>query len=63
MSGPAGLADVHESLNEVVDQLLARRPNLRTLFLVGSCPSEVIKLDLDRAAERLGQRYGSRAGC
>ena len=54
----AGLADVHESLNEVVDQLLARRPNLRTLFLVGSCPSEVIKLDLDRAAERLGQRHG-----
>src|SRR6056300_717725 len=54
----AGLADVHESLNEVVDQLLARRPNLRTLFLVGSCPSEVIKLDLDRAAERLAQRHG-----
>ncbi|MDA0955777.1 MAG: ferredoxin:protochlorophyllide reductase (ATP-dependent) subunit N [Proteobacteria bacterium] len=54
----AGLADVHESLNEVVDQLLTRRPNIRTLFLVGSCPSEVIKLDLERASERLAQRHG-----
>ena len=54
----AGLADVHESLNEVVDQLLARRPHIRTLFLVGSCPSEVIKLDLERAAERLALRHG-----
>jgi light-independent protochlorophyllide reductase subunit N len=32
---------------------LARRPDIRQLFLVGSCPSEVIKLDLHRAAERL----------
>ena len=29
----------------------------RTLFLVGSCPSEVIKLDLARAAERLTARH------
>ena len=36
-----------------VDQLLARRPEIRLLFLVGSCPSEVIKLDLGRAAQRL----------
>jgi light-independent protochlorophyllide reductase subunit N len=27
------------------------------LFLVGSCPSEVIKLDLSRAASRLSQRF------
>ena len=27
------------------------------LFLVGSCPSEVIKLDLARAAGRLSQRF------
>jgi light-independent protochlorophyllide reductase subunit N len=27
------------------------------LFLVGSCPSEVIKLDLSRAAERLGKQF------
>jgi light-independent protochlorophyllide reductase subunit N len=37
--------------------LLARRPDIRQLFLVGSCPSEVIKLDLNRAAERLTVEY------
>jgi light-independent protochlorophyllide reductase subunit N len=36
--------------------LLARRPDIGTLFLVGSCPSEVIKLDLAKAAERLNAR-------
>ncbi len=51
----AGLADVHEELDRVVAQLLARRPDIRLLFLVGSCPSEVIKLDLSRAAERQNQ--------
>jgi light-independent protochlorophyllide reductase subunit N len=51
----AGLADVHEELDRVVGQLLARRPDIRLLFLVGSCPSEVIKLDLSRAAERQNQ--------
>jgi hypothetical protein len=30
-------------------------PDIKQLFLVGSCPSEVIKLDLARAAERLTQ--------
>jgi light-independent protochlorophyllide reductase subunit N len=49
----AGLVDVHDELDRIVGQLLARRPNIRTLFLVGSCPSEVIKLDLGRAAQRL----------
>jgi len=49
----AGLADANEELDRVVGQLLARRPDIRMLFLVGSCPSEVIKLDLSRAAERL----------
>ena len=49
----AGLADMHEELDRVVAQLLERRPDIRLLFLVGSCPSEVIKLDLSRAAERL----------
>lgn len=49
----AGLADAHEELTREVARLLARRPNIRQLFLVGSCPSEVIKLDLARAAERL----------
>ena len=56
----AGLADANEELDRVVDRLLARRPDIKVLFLVGSCPSEVIKLDLSRAAERLSQRYLSR---
>ena len=54
----AGLADAHEELDRVVGQLLARRPDIRLLFLVGSCPSEVIKLDLGRAASRLDARFG-----
>ena len=49
----AGLADANDELDQVVGQLLERRPEIRLLFLVGSCPSEVIKLDLSRAAERL----------
>lgn len=49
----AGLADANEELDKVVHRLLARRPEIKLLFLVGSCPSEVIKLDLSRAAERL----------
>ena len=38
-------------------RLLERRSDIRMLFLVGSCPSEVIKLDLSRAAARLSQRF------
>ncbi len=53
----AGLVDANEELDRVVNQLLERRPDIGTLFLVGSCPSEVIKLDLAKAAERLGQRF------
>ena len=49
----AGLADANDELDRVVGRLLDRRPNIKLLFLVGSCPSEVIKLDLQRAAERL----------
>ena len=49
----AGIADANEELDRVVTRLLARRPEIRMLFLVGSCPSEVIKLDLSRAAARL----------
>ena len=52
----AGLADANEELDRVVGDLLERRPEIRTLFLVGSCPSEVIKLDLAKAAERLSTR-------
>jgi len=53
----AGLADANEELDRVVARLLARRPDIKLLFLVGSCPSEVIKLDLSRAASRLSQRH------
>jgi len=53
----AGLADANEELDRVVSRLLSRRPDIRLLFLVGSCPSEVIKLDLSRAAARLSGRF------
>ncbi|WP_376097126.1 ferredoxin:protochlorophyllide reductase (ATP-dependent) subunit N [Roseomonas sp. CCTCC AB2023176] len=52
----AGLADANEELDRVVSRLLERRPDIKLLFLVGSCPSEVIKLDLSRAAQRLSRR-------
>ncbi|MHB2207357.1 ferredoxin:protochlorophyllide reductase (ATP-dependent) subunit N [Methylobacterium sp. CM6257] len=52
----AGLADVNEELDRVVTRLIERRPEIKLLFLVGSCPSEVIKLDLSRAAQRLSAR-------
>jgi light-independent protochlorophyllide reductase subunit N len=51
----AGLVDANEELDRVVTQLIARRPEIKLLFLVGSCPSEVIKLDLARAAQRLSR--------
>jgi light-independent protochlorophyllide reductase subunit N len=53
----AGLADCNEELDRVVTRLLERRPEIKLLFLVGSCPSEVIKLDLSRAASRLSARF------
>ncbi|MEM1375196.1 MAG: ferredoxin:protochlorophyllide reductase (ATP-dependent) subunit N [Pseudomonadota bacterium] len=53
----AGMADAHDELDREVARLLSRRPDIRQLFLVGSCPSEVIKLDLARAAERLSGVY------
>ena len=53
----AGLADANVELDRIVDQLLDRRPEIKTLFLVGSCPSEVIKLDLSKAAQRLGAKH------
>jgi light-independent protochlorophyllide reductase subunit N len=53
----AGLADANVELDRVVSQLLERRPDIKLLFLVGSCPSEVIKLDLSRAALRLSNRF------
>ncbi|PPQ38226.1 ferredoxin protochlorophyllide reductase subunit N [Rhodoblastus acidophilus] len=57
----AGLADVNDELDNVVARLLERRPDIKMLFLVGSCPSEVIKIDLVRAAQRLNRIHSPRA--
>ncbi|MDD2860293.1 MAG: ferredoxin:protochlorophyllide reductase (ATP-dependent) subunit N, partial [Acidiphilium sp.] len=54
----AGRADLDDELDRVVTRLIERRPDIKLLFLVGSCPSEVIKLDLNRAAARLDERFG-----
>jgi light-independent protochlorophyllide reductase subunit N len=56
----AGLADCNEELDRVVAQVIERRPEIKTIFLVSSCPSEVIKLDLGNAAERLGKKHAGR---
>lgn len=56
----AGMADMHDELDAVVDKLLTRRPDIKMLVLVGSCPSEVIKFDLGKAAERLNRRHAPR---
>ena len=56
----AGLADANEELDRLAAQLLERRPDIKLLFLVGSCPSEVIKLDLSRAAGRLSAKFAPR---
>jgi len=56
----AGIADANEELDRVVSELLTRRQDIKLLFLVGSCPSEVIKLDLSRAAERLSRQHSPR---
>ncbi|MBM2575510.1 ferredoxin:protochlorophyllide reductase (ATP-dependent) subunit N [Jannaschia sp. Os4] len=53
----AGMKDAQDELDAVVERLLARRPDIRRLFLVGSCPSEVIKLDLAKAAQRLSSHH------
>lgn len=58
----AGLADANAELDREVARLLARRPDIKQLFLVGSCPSEVIKLDLARAAERLSSVHAPMCG-
>jgi light-independent protochlorophyllide reductase subunit N len=57
----AGIADINDELDRVVARLLERRPDIKLLFLVGSCPSEVIKIDLVRAAHRLSRLHAPRA--
>ena len=53
----AGMTDANDELDRAVARLLERRPDIKLLFLVGSCPSEVIKLDLSRAALRLSKAH------
>ena len=56
----AGMADCNDELDRVVAQVIERRPEIKTIFLVSSCPSEVIKLDLSTAARRLAEHYRGR---
>ena len=56
----SGMADLHDELDGVVERLLARRPDIKMLVLVGSCPSEVVKLDLPLAAQRLERLHADR---
>jgi light-independent protochlorophyllide reductase subunit N len=56
----AGIADIDDELDRVVARLLERRPEIKLLFLVGSCPSEVIKIDLQRAAQRQSRVHSPR---
>ena len=56
----AGMADCNEELDRVVGQVVERRSDIKTIFLVSSCPSEVIKLDLGNAAERLRRTYAGK---
>jgi len=56
----AGLADANTELDRICLTLLERRPDIRALFLVGSCPSEVIKLDLAKAYQEMGDVEGAR---
>lgn len=56
----AGMADIDDELDRVTARLIERRPDIKLLFLVGSCPSEVIKIDLKRAAERLDRLHAPR---
>jgi light-independent protochlorophyllide reductase subunit N len=56
----AGAVDIDDELDRVVSRLLERRPDIGLLFLVASCPSEVIKIDLKRAAARLSLSHRAR---
>ena len=51
---------IPQELDRVVSELIARRSGINRLFLVGSCPSEVIKLDLETAAAKLQTKHENR---
>lgn len=48
----AGITDIDDEIDRIIGRLLERRPEIKLLFLVSSCPSEVIKIDLKRVAAR-----------
>lgn len=56
----AGIADCNDEIDRIVEQVINRRPDIKTFFLVSSCPSEVIKLDLGNSAQRLNANYKGR---
>ena len=56
----AGIVDIDDELDRAIERLLERRPDIKLLFLVGSCPSEVIKIDLKRTAARQSGRRSPR---
>lgn len=56
----AGLADANAEIDRMVARVLDRRPDIRLLFLVGSCPSEIVRLDLAQTAERLSETLAPR---
>jgi light-independent protochlorophyllide reductase subunit N len=56
----AGLADANAEIDRMVARVLERRPDIRLLFLVGSCPSEIVRLDLAQTAERLSATFAPR---
>ncbi len=56
----AGIADCNDEIDRIVAQVLERRPNIKTFFLVSSCPSEVIKLDLANSVQRLARNYAGK---
>jgi len=59
----AGMADAHQELERVVSDLLSRRSDIKRLFLVGSCPSEVIKIDLATMAKKTFTKISPRREC
>ena len=52
----AGMADANAELDRVVDELLARRPDIKTLFAIAVADTASALLDLGRAAHRLSAR-------
>ena len=59
----AGMADAQLELERTVAELLSRRTDIKRLFLVGSCPSEVIKLGLGNGSRKTFGKVFSSGQC